>query len=92
MSQKKLFYDRLEITDTAFPNKAQFIFPFTAGKVIIVNDTVGITVSFSISLPDLGGELFCGDGPIAFDGLGCDKIHCKVDSAVAQVRVWAWRL
>lgn len=89
-SRRNFFYKRITVTDTAFPAKAQIDFGFQATRVLIVNDGEDTALTFSFLKPHVDGELFCSDGPLAFDGLAEGKLWFMVDQP-AEVRVWAWR-
>lgn len=89
--RRNFFYKRISLSVSDFPDEAQAIFGFQATRVIIVNDGLDSTLTFSFSRPHIDGELFEDDGPLVFDGLGAGKVWLK-SSAETQVRVWAWRI
>jgi len=89
-SGRNFFYDKKEIDAAAFPSKAQFIFPFQATRVIIVNDSSSNDIEFSFRKPHLDGEILSSDGPLVFDQLSEGKLWFRGTKKV-WVRVWAWR-
>lgn len=94
-TRRNIFYDRQTISVTDFPNAPQFKFPFDATRVLIDarnRSDDAVIVKFSFLNPELDGELFCEDGPLAFDELKEARMWLKVDTGSADVRVWAWRL
>lgn len=91
-SKRNFFYRRISVNSSSFPSRAQIEIPFLATHLILTNDSDTQPISFSFLNPDIDGELFKKEQPIAFDGISVNKVwFFRTGSKPVQVRVWAWR-
>lgn len=95
-SNRGFFYKRLLITVNSFPNAPQVKLPFQATRIMLASRNLKSLeiISFSLLKPDLDGEIFCEDSPIAMDGLSEGRLWFKTtetSNQTGEIRIWAWR-
>ena len=96
LSRRGFFYKRITVTDQTFPSAPQIKFPFQATRVIIAfrNLKAQEVITFSFQRPDIDGEFFVDDLPLAMDGLSQGRLWFATNLSNqqnAEIRVWAWR-
>lgn len=95
LSNRGFFYKRILVTNLVYPSAPSIKIPFQATRIVIAS--IGLkpneNIEFSFQKPNLDGELFQDDGPLAFDGLSEGRLYFLAvnPGGSAEVRVWAWR-
>ena len=76
-----------------FTEEPQIKFPFTATHIIIIarSTTDNGKVEFSFLRPDLDGEIYCYEGPLAMDDVFESRLWCKSSTSGMKLRVMIWR-
>lgn len=95
-SSRGFFYKRISITNDVFPSAPSIKFPFQATRVLIAfrNIKANEILTFSFKKPDVDGEFFPEDTPLAMDGLSEGRLWFKTNNTQnpdGEIRVWAWR-
>ncbi len=96
LSNRGFFYKRVPVINPTYTSTPSVKITFQATRIIIAHKNLKASeiISFSFLNPNLDGELFSEDVPLAMDGLSEGRLWFKTSNIVnpgAEVRVWAWR-